>query len=122
MAARSLLTFSAAAVGALLVAGTGSAIESTIYPGVGIGKIKLGMTATQVKKALGVDYLKNKSETVAGKRYVEYGWNFSHWTVTFGQEGKTLRAVQVATDVHDQRTTKGIGYGSTWHKLVHTYP
>jgi hypothetical protein len=80
------------------------------------------MTAAQVRRGLGADFLVNRSETVAGKRYVEYGWDFSHWVVTFAQQGRSLRAVQVATDVHDQRTTKGIGYGTTWRKLVRAYP
>ena len=111
----------AVAAGLSLTAGA-AATESTITPGVGIGKVKLGMTAAQVKRDLGADYLANGTKTIAGKRYVEYGWNFSHWVVTFAQQGRALRAVQVATDVHDQRTTKGIGYGSTWLKLVHAYP
>ena len=103
---------------ALVLVGSASATESTVYPGVGIGKIRLGMTRAQVVRALGKDYLVDKREA----RKVELGWDFSHWTVTFAREGSTLRAVQVATDVHDQRTAGGIGYGSLWHKLVRTYP
>jgi hypothetical protein len=103
---------------ALVLTGTASATESTVYPGVGIGKVKLGMSAIQVKKALGTDYLVNRREN----GYLELGWDFSHWTVTFAQQGRTLRAVQVATDVHNQRTPRGIGYGTLWYTLVHTYP
>jgi hypothetical protein len=97
-------------------------LEQTIYPGIGIGKVELGMTATQVKQRLGAHYLLNDTTTVAGKRYVEYGWNYSRWVVTFGQEGRKLRVVQVATDLHDQRTSKGVGFGTLWQRLVHAYP
>lgn len=121
MATRSLLTFTAAAGSALLLASTGSATESTIYPGVGIGKVKLGMTAGQVTKAMGRDFIVNNRKNIAGVHYIEYGWDFAHWTVTFAQHGGTLRAVQVATDVHDQRTTKNVGYGSLWLPLLRAY-
>jgi len=122
MAARSLLTLTAAAVVALLVAGTGSAIESTIYPGVGIGKVELGMSAGQVKKAMGRDFIVNNRKNIAGVHYIEYAWDFAHWTVTFAQREGTLRAVQVATDVHDQHTAKNVGYGTLWRALLRAYP
>jgi len=113
--------FAAAAI-AVTLAAAASATESTIYPGVAIGKVKLGMTATQVKKALGRDYLLNTSKTVNGKRYVEYGWDYTRWTVTFVQQGRKLRVVQVGTSVRTQRTRQGIGPGSTWRSLVRAYP
>ena len=106
----------------LAAAPSASALEETIYPGVGIGKVKLGMTAAQVKKRLGADYLLNGSETIGGKRYVDYAWDYARWVVTFGQEGRSLRVVQVATNVHGQRTAKGVGFGSVWQRLVRAYP
>lgn len=110
------------AIGALALPGGAGAIEATIYPGVGIGKVKLGMTATQVKKAMGADLIVNARKNIAGRHYVEYAWNFAHWTVTFAQHGKVLRAVQVATDVHSQKTTKGVGAGTRWRALLRAYP
>jgi hypothetical protein len=106
----------------LFAAASASALEETIYPGVGIGKVKLGLTKAQVKQRLGAHYILNDTETVAGKRYVEYGWDYSRWVVTFGQEGRNLRVVQVATDLHDQRTANGVGFGTLWRPLVHAYP
>jgi hypothetical protein len=51
--------------GMLVVAGVvasgASAMEETIHPGVGIGKLKLGMTRSQVVRALGKDYIVNES-------------------------------------------------------------
>jgi hypothetical protein len=122
MAARSLLTLTAAAVGALVIASAGSATELTIYPGVGIGKVKLGMTAAQVQKAMGRDFIVNNRKNIAGVHYIEYGWDFAHWTVTFAQQSGSLSAVQVATDVHDQHTTKKVGYGTLWRALLRAYP
>jgi hypothetical protein len=107
---------------AVVFAGGATASESTLYPGVGIGKLKLGMSAAAVKKVMGIDFIVNKRETVNGARYVEYGWDFAHWTVMFVQHGRELSAVQVETDVHDQRTTKHVGYGTLWRALLRAYP
>lgn len=97
-----------------LVASGASAMEETIYPGVGIGKVKLGMTRTQVVRALGKDYVVNKSAS----SYTELGWNFSSWTVRL-RDG---RAVEVGTGLQGQRTTKRVGPGTFWLKLVKAYP
>src|SRR3954453_7285505 len=105
-------------LGILVVAGvivsSASAIEETIYPGVGIGKVKLGMTKAQVVRSLGKDYVVDASNP----SYTELGWNFSSWTVRL-REG---RAVEVGTALHNQRTTKRIGPGAFWLKLVKAYP
>jgi hypothetical protein len=114
------------AVAAAVIAGTlvsaASATELTIVPGVGIGKVKLGMTAAQVKKALGKSYTINSTTNLSGRHYVEYGWNYSQWTVTFAQQGRRLRVVQVGVVTRKQRTAKGIGPGSSWRALVRAYP
>ena len=99
-----------------------SATESTIYPGVGIGKVKLGMTLTQVKHVLGADAIVNDRETVNGSDYLELGWNFSAWAVGFVRHGSTYRAVHVTTALRAQRTTTGIGPGAFWLKLARAYP
>jgi hypothetical protein len=104
----------AATAAALVVTSSASATESTIYPGVRIGKVELGMTKAQVVRALGKDAIIN--DRSAG--YVELAWNFASWTVGF-QDG---RAVQVGTTLHTQRTASGTGPGSFWLKLVKAYP
>jgi hypothetical protein len=97
-----------------IVASGASAMEETIYPGVGIGKVKLGMTRAQVVRALGKDYLVNNS----GANYTELGWNFSSWTVRLRQG----RAVEVGTVLRTQKTTKRVGPGTLWLKLYKAYP
>jgi hypothetical protein len=105
-------------LGILIVAGVvasgAGAIEETIYPGVGIGKVQLGMTRAQVLRALGKDYVVNKT----GSSYTELGWNFSSWTVRL-RDGRT---VEVGTVLRNQRTTKRVGPGTFWLKLVKAYP
>jgi len=107
-------SFAAAFALALVLSASASATESTIYPGVGIGEVKLGMTVAQAKKALGPGAIVNAREGA----YTEYAWNFASWTV--GAERG--RVVQVSTTVHAQKTSKKVGPGTFWLKLVHAYP
>ncbi len=91
-----------------------SAVESTIYPGVGIGKVKLGMTKAQAERFLGRDPLVNAREG----SYTEFAWQFGAWTVGF-QAG---RAVQISISLASQRTRKGIGVGTKWRAVIRAYP
>jgi hypothetical protein len=101
-------------IGGIFVAAA-SATELTINPGVGIGKVKLGMTKAQVERVLGPGPLVNAREGP----YTEFAWEFATWTVGF-QRG---RAVQVSTTLAGQRTKNGIGPGrSTWLALMRAYP
>ncbi len=102
------------AAAAVVAVPSASGIESTIYPGVGIGKIRLGMTKAQVERVLGRDHLLNAREGA----YTELAWDFATWTVGF-VNGRT---VQVETSLRSQRTTKGIGPGASWFRVVHMYP
>ncbi len=105
-------------LGVLVVAGVAalgaSAMEDTISPGVGIGKVKLGMTKAQVLRALGKDYVVNETNPT----YTELVWNFSSWTVRL----RSGRAVEVGTALQSQKTTKRVGPGTLWLKLVKAYP
>jgi len=105
-------------IGVLLIAGIvasgASAMEDTINPGVGIGKLKLGMTRAQVVHALGKGYTVNESSPA----FTELGWNFSSWTVRL----KNGRAVEVGTSLRNQKTVKRVGPGAFWQNLVKAYP
>jgi hypothetical protein len=111
-----------ATIAAATLAAPASATESTIYPGVGIGKVKLGMTKAQVARALGQDSLVNDRATYKGTQYVELGWNFSSWSVAFARAGSTLRVVQIATTLRNQKTPARVGIGTLWRSLVRAYP
>jgi hypothetical protein len=97
-----------------LVAPAASGSESTIYPGVGIGRIKLGMTQSQVQRILGHQSLPYETSGA----YHARGWDFSNWVVGFVAN----RVVQVETTLASQRTTEGVGFGTTWRRLVKVYP
>jgi hypothetical protein len=106
-------------LGAAVIAGTvvstASAIELTIHPGVGIGKVRLGMTKAQAVRALGRDHFVNERQGA----YTELAWDFGTWTVGF-QRG---RVVQVSTSLASQRTKKGVAPGrTTWRALMRAYP
>src|SRR5262249_44363526 len=106
------------AILALAVAGGASATESTIYPGLGIGKVTLGMNRANVVKALGKGYFVNGR---AGP-YVELEWNFGTWIVDLVRVGQRYQTVEVSTALRTQRTASGLGPRTLWLKLVHKAP
>jgi hypothetical protein len=112
----------AAVVTAAALAASASATEVTIVPGVGIGKVKLGMTKAQVARVLGKDYLVNDRATVGGATYRELAWNFASWSVGFLRTGATWRVIQVETTVRPQRTAAGIGVASPFKEVVRRHP
>jgi hypothetical protein len=114
MRVRRLATVLAMTSAALVVVASASAVEATINPGVGIGKVKLGMSVAQVKKALGKWSYVNERKG----NHLSVGWGFAEWTIEF-VSGKV---VQVATSHRTQRTISHIGTGSTWRALVRAYP
>jgi hypothetical protein len=114
--------FACCLIAVAVVAAPAAATESTIVPGVGIGKVKLGMTQAQVEKVLGKDHLVNERATIGGSAYRELAWNFSTWSVGFLRRGTTWRAVQVETTLSPQRTLAGIGVSSPFKQVVRKYP
>jgi hypothetical protein len=103
----------AVAAVALAFVTSAPAVESTIYPGVGIGKVKLGMTLAQVKNGLGTPQTVNKRAQLSGGRgYIEYGWNFSTIWVGFVNTKGVLHAALVGTDAFAQKTKSGVGVGT----------
>ena len=118
---RWLLLVGVAAVSAAVVATSAMGLEVTVTPS-GIGKVRVGMTRSQVQRLLGRDALLDQRTNVAGKSYAEYGWDFGSWSVGFLQRGRTLRVAQVSTTLRAQRTTKGIGVGSSFKAVARAYP
>ena len=111
----------AAAVGAAPIASAPSS-SSLIRLGVGIGKVRLGMSYAEVRRALGRPQLVNRVQDRGfGNRYVEYLWNYGDWRVgLLGPRGRE-RVVRVATAVRRERTPERIGVGSTPRQLARAY-
>lgn len=105
-------------IGAAVIAGTlvstASAIELTIHPGVGIGKVRLGMTKAQVERVLGRDRILNGRDGA----YTEFAWDYGTFIVGFVRG----RTVEMSTSLRGQRTPKAVGVGSTWLQLMRSHP
>jgi hypothetical protein len=109
---------------AVTAAPTASAPSSTrlIRLGVGIGKIRLGMTYAEVRRALGRPQLVNRRQDRGfGNRYIEYLWNYDEWRVgLLGPRGRE-RVVRVSTALRSERTPERVGVGSTPRQLARAY-
>jgi hypothetical protein len=105
-----------------------------IRMGKGIGKVHLGMTQPQVRRALGGPHLVvyRRANFGARGRYVELGWELPGrtawepvtWQVGFRSTSRRgpLRVTRVATGTRSQRTPTGIGVGSTVRQILRAYP
>jgi hypothetical protein len=111
----------AAAVAAAPAATAPSATQ-VIRPGVAIGKVRLGMSFAQVRRALGRPQLVNRREERGfGRRYVEYLWNYGDWRIGLAGLRGRERVVRIATQRRSERTREGIGVGSTIPQLARRY-
>jgi hypothetical protein len=119
---RSVVIASLALVAMASAVSSASAVESTIYPGVGIGKVKLGMTLPDVERVLGKEHIVNSEAIVGGARFRELAWNFGSWSVGFLRRGWHWRVVQVETTLSPQRTKRDIGVSSPFKRVVRSYP
>jgi hypothetical protein len=100
----------------------------------GIGKVRLGMTIAQVRRALGGRHqvvYRRKNFGWDG-RYVEFGWERpgrtwsepTLWRVGFRSRTRrgTPQVVRVMTTARSQRTPEGFGVGSRSRKVARAYP
>jgi len=110
------------AAAAVIAVPSASGIESTIYPGVGIGNVSLGMTLRQVEKALGPPQTTNTRARIRGRGYVEYGWDFSSWRVGFINTRGRLHAALIGYGLRRQRTANGVGVGTSYETLKRKLP
>ena len=96
--------------------------ERVIRPGVGIGKLRLGMTEAQVRRAMGRPRFVVTRRAGFGLRSLEYQYGLAEYTVRlFGPRGR-LRAVRVGTTLVRERTPRRVGVGTTERAILRTYP
>ena len=112
-------------LGALVVASGAVAVgsrDALVRPGVGIGRVSLGMTPAQVERALGRHTLVNRRQRLGfGTSYVEHYWDLG-WTVGYTGRPGRLSVVRVSTQARNQRTPARIGVGSRPRDIVRAYP
>ena len=93
-----------------------------IRPAIGIGKLRLGMTDAQVRRAMGKPRFVVARPAAFGLRSVEYQYGLAEYTVRlFGARGR-LRAVRVGTTLRRERTPSGLGVGSLERVVLRSYP
>jgi hypothetical protein len=93
-----------------------------IRPAIGIGKLRLGMTEAEVRRAMGKPRFVVQRPSAFGIRAVEYQYGLAEYTVRlFGTRGR-LRAVRVGTTLVRERTPTGLGVGSLERAVLRAYP
>jgi len=113
-------TLSAAA---LLCSSAAASPSSTlvIRPGVGIAKLRLGMTEAQVRRAMGRPRFVVPRQASFGLRSVEYQYGFADYTVRLAGPRGRLRAVRVGTTLVRERTPSGVGVGSAERAILRVH-
>jgi hypothetical protein len=93
-----------------------------IRPAQAIGKIRLGMTEAQLRRAMGRPRAVIQRRASFGLRAFELQYGFADYTARlFGRPGR-LRVVRVATTLVRERTRTGVGVGSLERAVVRAYP
>jgi hypothetical protein len=104
----------AVALGAAGSADGASERDALIRPGVGIGKVRLGMTLVQVQRALGQQFVVNRRVRRGfGVTYAELGWDYGWWRVGFLVRRGRYRVVLVGTVERREHTRAGVGVGTS---------
>jgi hypothetical protein len=95
--------------------------DKRVRHGLGIGRVKLGMTYAEVRRILGGPQTVDTRERLRdGRRYLQFSWDLGWWTVGFlGRPGK-LRVALVQTLNVRERTVEGLGVGTREGKVRST--
>jgi hypothetical protein len=115
----------AAALLAALVASPASAIterNALVRPARGIGKLSLGMTQAQVRRALGRPVYVRRIPRGFGRILIEMSYWLDGWTVRLAVRRGAFRVVYVETTLARERTRQRLGVGSTEPQLRRVYP
>lgn len=113
--------FPLASLAVLVAVGTAGASSQLIRHGVGIGKVRLGMTEAEVRAALGPPTATVRSRTGFGGARLELQFDEAAYTVVLRKRGSGFRAVSVSTIVSQERTREGLGVGSLETRVRRAY-
>lgn len=109
-----------AAAAALIVTSTAIAGDIVIRPGVGIGKLRLGMAEKDARRAYAGAYVERESLTFNRER-VRISYGLSGFSAVLEGRRGSARVVEVETFAAGERTASGIGVGSTERRLMQAY-
>jgi hypothetical protein len=99
-----------------------SGADLRIDPGRSIGKVRLGMTEAEVRRAMGKPRFVVRRPAAFGLQALEYQYGLAAYTVRLlGRTGR-LRAVRVGTTLVRERTPRGVGAGSLERTVLRVYP
>jgi hypothetical protein len=121
--ARLAVLAAAAATLAATVSPAGAVVQrdALIRPGVGIAKLRLGMSPAQVRAAMGRPLAVLPQQSTFGRQAVEWQYGYGAYTVRLEGRRNALRVVAVATTAHSERTREGFGVGTLESRLERAY-
>jgi len=102
-------------------AGAARQRDALIRPGVGIGEVWVGMTAAEVRRALGRPFASRSKRDGFGRLRVELQFEDGYTFVTLAGRRGALRVVGVSTVKKAERTPQGVGVGSTERRVARAY-
>ena len=109
---RATLVVLVLAAAAALPAGAAPQRDLLIRPGVGIGKVRLGMTVPQLRAAMGRPLAVLPQEARFGRQAVEWQYGYGSYIVRLEGRRNALRVVGVSTTILKERTREGFGVGT----------
>jgi hypothetical protein len=115
-----VLRLGAVVLAALVLAPSTSAGDIVIRPGIGIGKLRLGMTEAQARRSYEFPYAEREPLTF-GREIVEISFGLSGFSAVLeGRRGRA-RVIEISTVVAHERTAQRIGVGSTERQLAKAF-
>jgi hypothetical protein len=95
--------------------------DALIRPGVGIGKVRLGMTLAQVRAAWGRPQSQTSQPQTRGGRTIELQYDFGAYVVKLSGFARSERVVSVATTLAKEKTAHGLGPGALERRVQRAY-
>lgn len=117
---RSLAALVCTAFALVASAGAAPQRDMLIKPGVGIGKVRLGMSLAQVRAVWGRPQAVIASQE-RGARKLELQYDYAAYVVTLRGQPQQERVVAVGTTLAKERTRQGLGVGSLERRLQRAF-
>jgi hypothetical protein len=118
---RSLAALGCTALALVASASAASQRDALIRTGVGIGKVKLGMSLKQVRAAWGRPQAVIAETNERGARTLELQYEYAAYVVTLVGQPRQERVVSIGTTLAKERTSQGLGVGSFERRLQRTF-